>query len=219
MKSFFCASIVLALAGGAAAAPVLRFDSAFRTTSMSYAGGATPLVGSGIQFGTVTGTDTPLNSGVTLTIANGALNFETGNLTGFEFQSQHAGNWDFGGGGSIRLSGNAGDASGTLLDGDFAGAVVSGETGSSFKTLSSTYAGTVNSQLLAFYGLSPDTVQGTLSGAFTAGGGPGSPFVSDNVIRLEIVAAPAPVPEPATLLLLGAGVIGLGIVRRRRRTA
>ena len=55
-------------------------------------------------------------------------------------------------------------------------------------------------------------VNGTLYGVAYSGGSAG-----DGTLFSYDTNAPAPVPEPASLALLGAGVVGLGVARRRRR--
>ncbi|HMF84877.1 MAG TPA: hypothetical protein VK598_00840, partial [Nitrospiraceae bacterium] len=108
---------------------LLDFNVAAPTTgSISYAGGAAPLVGSGISVDTVVGLGTPLNDSVVLNCIGCTLDFTTGASTG---------TWTWGGGagssititGTVDLDGNgvdAGDVTGTFLTGSFSTATVLG---------------------------------------------------------------------------------------------
>ena len=84
-------SVVLSFSPGLArAAPFLLFSMDANhppTASISYAGGAAPLVGVDISVDSVIGIDTPLNNGATLPFV-GALNFTTGPFIGSD---QHIG--------------------------------------------------------------------------------------------------------------------------------
>ena len=62
--------------------------------SISYAGGANPLVGSDLSVDSVFGLGTPLNDLSMLGLTGGLLNFQPGNLTGSDPDD-----WFFGGGG------------------------------------------------------------------------------------------------------------------------
>lgn len=55
---------------------------------------------------------------------------------------------------------------------------------------------------------------------FTTGGGPGGPQERGiEIERVSHVNATTSVPEPGTLLLLGSGLLGLGLMRRRKHAA
>src|SRR5262245_13515132 len=76
--------LVVGMAGSVWADPFLDFGIVAPTPgTISYAGGANPLVGTGIEVDNVTGLGTPLNNGVTIGLVGFALNFTTGNLTSF----------------------------------------------------------------------------------------------------------------------------------------
>src|SRR5579871_325511 len=96
---------VASLAFGVSAAqadPILDFSMGAQSGSslISYAGGSAPLVGSGIGVGQVAGNQTAMNSGQTLAITGGTLNFTSG-----AFTSAGANTWNFSSGGTFSVTG------------------------------------------------------------------------------------------------------------------
>src|SRR6267143_4374035 len=197
----------------ALADPVLDFDVTGlqpKTAHINYAGGSAPLVGSGIVVDALVGLDTPLNAGVELPCIGCTLNFTTG---------ANIGGWNWGGGGSITITGTVDGAIGTtLMDGSFDSANVTA-FGNSFKIAGAAFTDTKDSNIAAFYGLPP---QGPFAGnfglSFFARGLPeGHSFFSSRVTSGDVVNTS--VPEPASLLLLGAGLAGIGLSQWKRRKA
>jgi hypothetical protein len=200
--------------------------------TLSYAGGAAPLVGTNIRIGLVSGVDTPVNDetyGVLGGLAPyGILNFTTGAL-----QSYSGGIYSFGPGGGFQLYGNVPDAgiveSGAgalLLSGTFSSASIA--KAGALNMFSASGIDTYESPLLvSYFGLSPTTLfefssyimaMGTMTGgnAFTV-----TAFSTDwaNADPPGVEAtADAVTPEPSSLLLLGSGLaIVRRVVKRRRR--
>jgi hypothetical protein len=184
------------------------------TGSISFAGTGNPLVGADISVDNVVGTGgTTLNNDVTLDITGGLLNFTTGN-----YQGESGGNYVFGGGGSITITGGIaalGIANGTtLLSGTFdtVQVVVNGPTA---KIVSASFSDEKDEDLAAYFGFSnvPGWI-GFSNIGFSASGAPPSGFTSTSVTSGDMTDYP--VPEPASLLLLGSGLIGIGVLARRR---
>lgn len=137
--------------------------------TITYLGGAAPLVGTGIQVDTILGLETSLNNLTTRNLLGGVLNFTTGPFAGFS-----GANLTFGGGGFITLVGGVDlDNDGVLGTGDipYGSALVTGvPTGAQWSKLSSSFsiaelsfASTVNPDLLAFYGMSNSVFVGSLN--------------------------------------------------------
>src|SRR6516164_5611855 len=94
-----------AFVGTAVAIPIsIDFSTGAGTDigTLSYAGGANPLIGINILIGAVTGVNTPSNASVTDTITSGVLSFTTGNFVSYNALTQ---TYTFGSGGTITITG------------------------------------------------------------------------------------------------------------------
>jgi hypothetical protein len=213
MKKLLAAVVVSVLAlviavVPAAATPALDFGIIAPTSgSISYAGGAAPLIGSGIDVNTVVGLDTPLNDGVTITLSNYYLDFQTGPSTGA---------WEWGGGASsfITISNGTTD----LLWGEFGTASIS-RNNNNFYIAGSSFYDYKLKRLLNFYGLGQfaDSVwNGNFNISFNAADtDKGNAVTSTRVLSGDVFNTP--VPEAGTIFVFGSGLLLLvGFLRREK---
>jgi len=211
-----CASILVLITTATNAASVLDFGIEAPTLgTISFAGGAAPLIGTGIDVDTIVGDPTPLNSGAPITCDACILSLATG---------AHTGNWNFGAGGTISIIGGvptAGVAAGTtLLTGSFDSAIVSDIGGSffNFKIAGASFFDTKDETLLGYFGLPSGGYRGGLNISFDTIGAPavGTTFNSDTLRSGDVINSPV-VPVPAAVWLFGSGLLGLvGIARRKK---
>ena len=212
------AILSVAIAGGLTAAhaiPTIDYGLVAPTSgSLSYAGGAAPLVGTNINVDNVTGLQTPLNDGVTLSCSGCLLNFATGALTS---------SWNWGGPGSISLDGailGAGIASSTnLFSGTFASASVVTLSGVTVVALTNFFA-TNNVNVTNFFGLpSGPGYVGNINLSFqvpseTVTGGAFNTVNGGQLLSGDVAIN---TPEPTSILLLGSGLTGIGLFNRKRQ--
>ncbi|MHC5543842.1 PEP-CTERM sorting domain-containing protein [Singulisphaera rosea] len=220
-KLLLSLAIGIALTAGqiAHAEPILDFGVVTPTPSppakISFAGGATPLVGTGIQVDNVVGLDTPLHDQVLTLLTSGVLSFTTGNFTGAS-----GGIWNFGSGGNITIMGDDGfgpPGVTALMTGSFLSATVI-SVGGTAKIAGSAFLNIVDPDLAAYYGLAGGATvpfAGAFNIQFRANATPPGAFTSTIVLSGDITTSPA--PEPGTLALAGVALVG-GTLWGRRRT-
>jgi hypothetical protein len=213
-----CAFVLTLVTATTNADSVLDFGIKAPTVgTLSYAGGAAPLQGAGIDVDDIVGLGTPSNDNILSKCLFCVLDFTTGGSTG---------GWNFGAGGTITIIGGV-DLSfdgtqeiangSTLLSGTFYSAkVVDLGSGSfEFQIVGGSFTDTKHPELLAFYGLPEVNYIGGLNISFSTSANPDEAFTSTQIFSGDIVNQPVPVP--AAVWLFGSGLLGLvGIARRKK---
>lgn len=171
-------------------------------------------MGTNIEVDKVTGLQTPLNNGVTLSCTGCLLNFTTGALSS---------SWNWGGPGSISPDGaipGAGIASSTnLFNGTFLNASLITLLGVTVVALTN-FTATNNVNVTNFFGMPSDSgYVGSINLSFqvptgTVTGGAFSTAAGGQLLSGDIGIS---TPEPSSMLLLGSGLAGIGLWSRKRR--
>jgi len=178
------------------------------TGSISFAGGSSSLIGSGIGVSNVVGMGTPLNNEVVVPLDGFTLSFTTG-----AFDSSTG---TFGPGGSILVSNGATD----LLSGGFGYAEVV-PVGPTFRFVGASFFDTLHPAVLDYFGLGGFAgvyLNGNLNLSFDAAGLPPGAFSSTMVYSGDLSNDISVVPEPGAMVLFGsylACMTGLGLRRFR----
>lgn len=177
------------------------------------------LNGVNIPVTNITGYNTSLNSGTSLAITGGMLNFQTGALT-----SQSGNSWTFGAGGTITVVGSAPGITGTtLLTGTFSSASVT-ESPLGFFQLdiaNATFNGLENASIYQYFLGSSSYVSSSGLVVSFIGTNSATGFASQSNLGgifsgvIADAPTPTPTPVPAAAWLLGTGLIGLVGIRRK----
>jgi hypothetical protein len=228
--------ILLALVMGFAAALsfpaqayILDFDipSVDSGAKISYAGGATPLVGLKLQIDAVsllTDSDVLISGPYRVTgaggLGDGTMNFTTG-----KFSTSVGNVWIFSGGGTITITGEIPGIGittvETLMTGTFTDAQVVGPLSMKSNTgqVDGNFQDIKYAPLLKYFGLTvPQMDSGGFSVTITVPTGttPPSGFMTTGVFSGNVLNTV--VPLPPSVLLLGSGLLGLLALRGRRKS-
>lgn len=174
--------------------------------SLSYAGGLSALIGSGIGINTISDITT-----ATATNCTGCkLAFTTGASSG-------AWTWGAGAASSIAIAGTDGTATGTLLSGQILNASIGNCNGSTCIEVN-TFLNTINPALWALFSGTPDppawSGSSSLNIVLSASAGSAFSLGSTQIGSGDLTTTPT--PEPGTLTLFGSGLLGLaGLLRRK----
>lgn len=183
---------------------------------------ATQLVGTDIQVDKIVGVNTPHNSGVTLVITGGLLNFTSAGGAGFSF---NANTWNWAGAGPITITGGIpalGIADGTILmSGTFQNVAVN-KVWDQFLVTTAVFIDSKNETLVDYFyhgAIIPSwTGAFNISIAVDQAPDPGGFFISNPVVSGNVWNTPEsiiPIPLPASVWLLGSGLLGLLGLRRK----
>lgn len=223
MRTLLSAALaaLVTLSANTQAAPILDFGMVAPTDgTISWTGGVTPLLGSGITVDNLMASDTLVDAGVLHTCLNCTLSFQTGNYLGSTSNA-----WEFAGGGQLTLSGQL-DLNGdlvadgpviNLLSAVFDNTSVFNIGFGTFKLqiLGAAFSGQLAPELATYY-LVEAAILGGINLSFTTNASPGQAFTSSALHSGDVITELTAVPLPPSVWLFGAGALGLVAVARRR---
>jgi len=222
IKRLYCTLVAcLAFISFNVSSAIISFDDDTESQdgTISYDGAGGALVGSGIDFHSILGISTPSNPGSvnSLTCVNCTLSFTTGTNI-----SEGPTLWQFGGGGSLTITGTAQTsdstpiviASGTLVEGSFDSATVTGN--SSLLIMSGFGVDDKNTGLIDYFGLGGyDFIFADTNISMEGVTIDGNSGFSGTVTNADFDNTAVPVP--AAVWLFGSGLLGLvGVARRKK---
>ncbi|MCX5806526.1 MAG: PEP-CTERM sorting domain-containing protein [Proteobacteria bacterium] len=152
---------------------------------------------------------------ISLVIINGMLNFTSGD---------HISGWSWGPGGSITITGGVNKPDGSellpegtvLMSGILGNAMVSPVTSSTFKAAISDLSDTKDPTLVSYFGFDTKSAWvGNLNISFETSLSVAEPDFFNSMRANSGDVYNTPVPIPPTILLLGAGLMGVGFIRKK----